>query len=93
MYHQSVELFALLGAAALVLAGVDRLLRYCEARGWIYYRKGRGSWGGLGSAMMEIHNIYDPARRHVLEVQHESEWKRDEDDDGDDHGARGDQRP
>ena len=75
-------------AAAVVLWAIHRLLTYAEARGWIYYRKGRGSYGGLGVTSSFL-NIYDPSRKHLQEVVREQEWKRDEDDDGDRPGDRG----
>lgn len=70
---------------ALVAAGLWLLhhaLDYAEDRGWIYYRKKRGSYGGLGVTSSFL-NMYDPSRRHLQQVVRESEWKRDEDDDGD----------
>jgi hypothetical protein len=70
-----------LGAAALWLA--HRFLSYAEDRGWIYYRKKRGSYGGLGVTSNFL-NMYDPSRKHLQQVVREGEWKRDEDDDGDD---------
>jgi hypothetical protein len=71
---------------ALAVAGLcllHRFLSYAEDRGWIYYRKKRGTYGGLHSTTNFL-NMYDPSRRHLQEVVRESEWKRDEDDDGDD---------
>jgi hypothetical protein len=69
--------------AAIVLLGLHRFLRYCEDRGWIYYTKKRGSYGGLG-VTSEFLNMYDPSRKHLQQTARMSEWKRDEDDDGDD---------
>jgi len=68
--------------AALVVWGLHRCLSYAEDRGWVYYRKKRGSYGGLGVTSNFL-NMYDPSRRHMQEVVREVEWKRDEDDDGD----------
>jgi hypothetical protein len=68
---------------AAVLFGLHRALCYCEDRGWIYYRKRRGSYGGLG-ATSNFLNMYDPSRRHLQQTARMAEWKRDEDDDGDD---------
>lgn len=76
-----VALIVLAGGAGLWI--LHRFLTYCESRGWIYYRKGRGSYGGLGVSTNFL-NMYDPSRRHLQEVVREVEWKRDEDDDGDD---------
>ena len=75
--------------AALILVavggglwGLHRFLCYAEERGWIYYRKRRGSYGGLGVTSNFL-NMYDPSRRHLQQAVRETEWKRDEDDDGD----------
>jgi hypothetical protein len=68
---------------AVVLLGLHQLLVYCEGRGWIYYMKRRGSYGGLGVTSNFL-NMYDPSRRHLQQTARISEWKRDEDDDGDD---------
>jgi hypothetical protein len=73
--------------AALALVALHYFLSYAEDRGWIYYRKRRGSCGGLG-ATSNFLNIYDPSRRHLQHAVRESEWKRDEDDDGDDPRIR-----
>ena len=71
-----------LAALAALWAG-HRSLSYAEDRGWIYYRKKRGSYGGLG-VTADFLNMYDPSRTHLLQAAREGEWKRDEDDDGDD---------
>jgi hypothetical protein len=70
------------GASVIGLWAMHRLLSYAEDRGWIYYRKKRGSYGGLHVTTSFL-NMYDPSRKHLQEVVRESEWKRDEDDDGD----------
>ena len=64
------------------LWGLHRFLSYAEERGWVYYRKKRGSYGGLGVTSNFL-NMYDPSRKHLQQVVREGEWKRDEDDDGD----------
>ena len=74
--------FLIAAVVALVLWGMHRFLSYAEERGWVYYRKKRGSYGGLGVTSSFL-NMYDPSRKHLQEVQREGEWKRDEDDDGD----------
>jgi hypothetical protein len=72
---------------ALALWAVHRFLSYAEDRGWVYYRKKRGTYGGLHSTTNFL-NMYDPSRKHLQEVVREGEWKRDEDDDGDGDGRR-----
>jgi hypothetical protein len=69
-------------SAVVLLWGLHRFLSYAEERGWVYYRKKRGSYGGLGVTSNFL-NMYDPGRRHLQQVMREGEWKRDEDDDGD----------
>ena len=67
---------------ALGLWALHRCLCYAEERGWIYYRKKRGSYGGL-HVTTNFLNMYDPSRKHLQQVAREAEWKRAEDDDGD----------
>jgi hypothetical protein len=53
-----------------IVAGLfllDRLLLALERRGWIYYRKRRGSSGALGNSMLEVQKILEPSKRHVVE--------------------------
>ena len=64
------------------LWGLHRFLLWAEGRGWIYYRQKRGSHGGLGGTS-DFLNMYDPSRKHIQQAARESEWKREEDDDGD----------
>lgn len=65
-------LISLAAAAALAaLWGLDRLLLVAEARGWIYYRKKRGTSSRLGSAFLEVQSILEPEKRHVAEIRRE----------------------
>jgi hypothetical protein len=59
----------LLALAALVAVayGLHRLALWAEARGFLYYRRRRGSSGTLGNALLEVQAIFEPARRHVVE--------------------------
>jgi hypothetical protein len=78
-----VDIAIRIAVAAVGLWLLHRFLSYAEDRGWIYYRKKRGTYGGLHSTTNFL-NMYDPSRQHLQEAVRESEWKRDEDDDGDD---------
>ena len=64
-------------ALAVVAAsyGLHRLALWAEARGFVYYRRRRGSSGALGNALLEVQSIFEPAQRHVIEerVQERSE--------------------
>lgn len=60
---------ALAALALVALYALHRLALWAESRGWIYYRKKRGSSGTLSSAALEIQTLVEPAKRHVLEQQ------------------------
>jgi hypothetical protein len=60
-------LLGLLLAIAIVI-GLDRLGLWMEARGWVYYRKKRGT-RTLGRAVLETQALLDPGKRHVLEAE------------------------
>ena len=65
-----MTLFAWVLAGAGVLYGLHRLSSWMEDRGWIYYRKKRGSSGSM----------LEPGKRYVLEE------KRKEDVDDEESG-------
>lgn len=46
---------------------LHRLGMWAEGRGWIYYRKDRGSSGALSSAVLEVQSLFEPSKRYVLE--------------------------
>jgi hypothetical protein len=75
-----MTLFAWVLAGAGVLYGLHRLSSWMEDRGWIYYRKKRGSSGTLGSAFLEVQSMLEPGKRYVLEE------KRKEDVDDEESG-------
>ena len=74
--------FVIAAVVAPIVWGMHRFLSYAEDCGWVYYRKKRGSYGGLGVTSNFL-NMYDPSRKHLQQAVREGEWKRDEDDDGD----------
>jgi hypothetical protein len=60
--------FTLIAAVvAAVVYGLHRSAVWAERKGWIYYRKGRGSSGTLGSALLEVQSLLEPSKRHVVE--------------------------
>ena len=60
--------YALLGLAAVAsLYCLHRLALWAERRGWIYYRKKHGSSGTLSNAVLEVHSLFDPSKRYVVE--------------------------
>jgi hypothetical protein len=60
--------YALIAAVvAAVVYGLHRSAVWAERKGWIYYRKARGSSGTLGSALLEVQSLLEPSKRHVVE--------------------------
>lgn len=53
--------------AVTVMYGLHRLCVWGERRGWIYYRKRHGSSGTLSNKVLEVHSLFDPSKRYVLE--------------------------
>ncbi len=78
-YDERVSLRATLIVVAVIggLVALDRLLLWCEARGWIYWRRTRRRPGLGTSPMLDLLAIYHPAQRHVLEQRVEAEDDQD----------------
>jgi hypothetical protein len=70
----------LLVAAAIVAGAIalDRFLLWCEARGWIYWRKKKASPGTAASAMLELQSLVEPANKHVVEQLREEHTETDD---------------
>ena len=49
-------------AAILVAFLVDRLGLWLESRGWIYWRKKKSSSSAVGSAILELQNIFESGK-------------------------------
>jgi hypothetical protein len=64
---------------ATLLYGLHRLATWAEDRGWIYYRKGRGSAGAGARATLELQSLAHPSTRHVIEERRRSELERVDD--------------
>lgn len=73
---------ATLASFGLALVVLHLLANFAERRGWIYYRRRRGSWGAVGAAMAEVQAIYRPGQHHVREVRERADVDRDEDEEG-----------
>ena len=67
--------------AVIAIYGAHRLACWAEDRGYVYYRKSRGSSGRASQAFLEIQTMIEPSKRHVLEQM------REEDDEQDDSGG------
>lgn len=53
--------------AVAVLFALHLLATWAEARGWIYYRKGRGRNWSVGTAAQELQSLLQPSARHTVE--------------------------
>lgn len=74
-------LWLIAGAVALWL--LDRVLIWCELRGWIYYRLSpRPRTSALASMLLGVEQMYRPSRRHVIELRMEEAVRHEHDDDG-----------
>lgn len=72
-------LLALVGLFAL-----DRLLRWMEERGWIYYRLRKPSSSGALDALAEFQAMLTPNAQQIVVVKQERREQRDDDGGPDD---------
>lgn len=70
----------LIALAAFVI--LDRIGLWAESRGWIYYRKRKGSGAGLGNALAELDVLTRPSAKHVVELKQKDSKQRDDQGDG-----------
>ena len=63
---------------------LDRLLCWCELRGWIYYRLTPRQRRAFGAAAFQIESLLQPQKRHVYEMKQAAEVYREADDEGGD---------
>jgi hypothetical protein len=60
--------FELVGLAVGLFA-LHRLALWAESRGWIYYMKSGGGSTRAGNALLEIQQILEPSKTHVVEMK------------------------
>jgi hypothetical protein len=75
-----IRIVTIAAGAAAVLYVLDRLLLAAEARGWIYWRRRKASPGTRAGAVMELHALLEPDRKHTAEALREV--RHEEDDEG-----------
>jgi hypothetical protein len=66
-----------LGIVAGLLV-LDRLFRWLESRGWIYYRKNKPGRGASTYHLLEWNAAFDPTMRQVLEERIKEEREEEE---------------
>jgi hypothetical protein len=73
-----MKLAAIVAAVVVLLYLIHRLASWMEDRGWIYYRKGHGSSASLGSAFLEVQSMFEPGRKHEIEVRQAEDLEEEE---------------
>ncbi|WP_190233047.1 DUF6191 domain-containing protein [Streptomyces avicenniae] len=76
----SLFLWILAAVAALVLA--DQVLLWAERRDWIYWRRNSVGGGAGGGMLGELHQLFSPARHHMVEEQQRQLVLRDDAESG-----------
>jgi hypothetical protein len=61
----------------LVLIVIDRVLLTAEARGWINYRRNGLSRPGALYHTFELHSVFDPGIKQVIEISYEESKAQD----------------
>ncbi len=67
-----------LAGVLLGLYALHRLALWAEQRGWIFYMKKKPSTTALGSAFLEIQQLAQPEKRHLLEIKKDQKAEEDE---------------
>jgi len=80
-----LEIFLWICVAVAGLLLLDRLFLWMEERGWLYYRKKKGTSSAADIFMGS--NVFDPGSQHGIEARQDQAGEQDEND-GDDDGKR-----
>ena len=81
-------MFLWLALLAILIWIVDRVLLWCELRGWISYRRMPRARHAWGNAVLGLDALLQPERRHVIELKQDLEIHREEDDEAGDGQRR-----
>ena len=69
-------------SSVIAIYAAHRISCWAEDRGYIYYRKKSGRGGMAASALLEVHSMMEPTKKHVLHVTREQEDDQQDDSDG-----------
>lgn len=83
-----MKLLLWLGSLVVAALVLDRLMLAAEERGWIYWRRRKGSHGMAASAMLEIQRLIEPSKKYVLAARDEQAPEADEEGDPPSPGGR-----
>jgi len=61
--------FLLICAVAVGLWLLHRLALWAEQRGWIYYVRKKARLDSLGSAVLELQQMAEPAKKHLIQAK------------------------
>jgi hypothetical protein len=71
-------------AILLALCALHFVARWMESRGWIYWTRSSGHSDRAGNALLEIQQMIEPSKRHVLQVKPDKRAERDDSGEGPD---------
>lgn len=54
-----------------ILLLLDRLALWMESKGWLYWRKSKGTSTRMGNAFLQLQSMLEPGNRHVIESREE----------------------
>ena len=54
-----------------------RLACWLESRGWLYWTHSAGHSTRAGSAMLQLNQLIDPSKRHLIELRTDRKTERD----------------
>jgi hypothetical protein len=86
--RNAMSLIPLLAVLAVAIWIVDRILLWCELRGWMTYRRTPRVRHAFGNAVLGLDALLQPGRRHVIELKQDGEVYREEDDEAARTGSR-----
>jgi hypothetical protein len=76
--NQVLKFAGIVVAITVALFLLDRFLLWCESRGWIYWRRRRGSPGTAAGAFLEMQAMLEPGKEHVLKETKRVHEERDD---------------
>ena len=57
--------------------GLHRLACWLEARGWLYWTNSGSHSTRAGTAMLEVQQLMEPSKRHVIEIRTDEKSERE----------------
>jgi hypothetical protein len=86
-----MKILLIVGLILAGLYGLDRFLLWCEARGWIYWRKRQGTAVSARNAALHMQSLIEPGKTY--QIEEEQSEREEEDDEGAPPGGTGRKKP